>query len=230
VGESDLHPKGVAREMFESCQGFVDRVRELGVGRSEGTLLRYLSQVHDTLVRSLPDADKTEAVHDAIAYFRTVIQGADASLLQAWQALRAPAAFVSAAASPPAPFDLAQDERALLARTRAELHRLVRALAHKDWEEAAACVRPHPDDAWSPDRFEQTLAPFFEEYGALDFTPAARLAHRTRFAAAGPRRWQVAQVLVDPAGDELWALHGEVDLSRERDPEGLLIRLLRIGP
>ena len=65
---------------------------------------------------------------------------------------------------------------------------------------------------------------------ALDFTPAARLAHRTRFAAAGPRRWQVAQVLVDPAGDELWALHGEVDLSREKDPEGPLVRLLRIGP
>jgi hypothetical protein len=229
VGESDIHPKSVAREMFESCQGFVDRVRELGVGRSEGTLLRYLSQVHDTLVRSLPDADKTDAVHDAIAYFRTVIQGADASLLQAWQALRAPAPGAELAAPPP-PFDLAQDPRALLARTRAELHRLVRALAHKDWEEAAACVRQTADDPWSPDRFEQALAPFFEEYGEIVFTPAARLAHRTRFAAAGPRRWQVAQVLVDPAGDELWALHGEVDLSREKDPEGPLIRLLRIGP
>ena len=98
VGESDLHPKGVAREMFESCQGFVDRVRELGVGRSEGTLLRYLSQVYDTLVRSLPDADKTDAVHDAIAYFRTLIQGVDASLLQAWQALRAPVAGAGPAA------------------------------------------------------------------------------------------------------------------------------------
>jgi hypothetical protein len=230
VGESDISPKGVAREMFETCPGFVDRVRELGIARSEGALLRYLSQVYDTLVRSLPDADKTEAVHDAIAYFRTVIQGVDASLLQAWQALRAPAALASPGLPPAPPFDLAQDERALLARTRAELHRLVRALAHKDWEEAADCIRQPPDDRWDPDRFEQALAGFFEEYGQLVFTPAARLAHRTRFAAAGPRRWQVAQVLVDPAGDELWALHGEVDLSREKEPEGPLIRLLRIGP
>jgi hypothetical protein len=91
-------------------------------------------------------------------------------------------------------------------------------------------VRQHSDDPWDADRFEQALAAFFEEYGELDFTPAARLAHRTRFAEAGPRRWQVAQVLVDPAGDELWALHGEVDLSREKDPEGPLVRLLRIGP
>jgi hypothetical protein len=214
--------------MFERCQDFVDRVRELGIGRSEGTLLRYLSQVYDTLVRSLPDADKTEAVDDAIAYFRTVIQGVDASLLQAWQALRAPAAAAESAPAPP-PYDLAQDQRGLLARTRAELHRLVRALARKDWEEAAACVRQDPEDAWDEQRFERALAPFFEEYGRLEFTPDARLAHRTRVAAAGPRRWQVSQVLVDPAGDELWALHGAIDLSREKDPEGPLVRLLRIG-
>ena len=228
VGEADIHPKGVAREMFEGCKAFVDSVRELGVGRSEGTLLRYLSQVHDTLVRSVPDADKSEAVYDAIAYFRTLIQGVDASLLQAWEALRAPAA--AAAATPPPPFDLAQNERALTARVRAELHGLVRALARQDWEEAAACVRADPEDAWDPGRFALAIAPFLEEYARLDFTPDARLAHRTRIAEAGRRRWQVSQVLVDPAGDELWALHGEVDLSREKDPKGPLIRLLRIGP
>ncbi|HEY8156658.1 MAG TPA: DUF3516 domain-containing protein [Myxococcota bacterium] len=228
VGEADIHPKGVAREMFEGCQGFVDCVRELGVGRSEGTLLRYLSQVHDTLVRSVPDADKTEAVDDAIAYFRTLIQGVDASLLQAWEALRAPVA-AAASAAPPPPYDLAEHPRALTARVRAELHALVRSLARKEWEEAAACVRQGPEDPWEPDRFALALAPFLEEYGQLDFTPAARLAHLTRIAAAGPRRWQASQVLVDPAGDGLWALHAEVDLSREKDPRGPLIRLLRIG-
>ena len=32
------------------------------------------------------------------------------------------------------------------------------------------------------------------------------------------------------AGDHLWAIHGEVDLRRERDPEGPLVALVRIGP
>jgi len=36
-------------------------------------------------------------------------------------------------------------------------------------------------------------------------------------------------VLVDPAGDNLWALHGEVDLRGQRDPEGPLVGLHRIG-
>ena len=122
------------------------------------------------------------------------------------------------AAPPPPPFDLALHERALVARVRAELHGLVRALAAQDWEAAAASVRADPDDVWDADRIAHALAPFLAEYGRLDFTPDARLAHRTRIDAAGPRRWRVAQVLVDPAGDELWAVHGDVDLSRDRDP------------
>jgi hypothetical protein len=229
VGEADLHPKGVAREMFERCIGFVDQVRELGIGRSEGLLLRYLSQVHDTLVRSLPEEHKTQAVYDAIAYFRTLVQGVDASLLQAWEALRSPS-LAPAPAAPPPPFDLALHERARTARLRAELHGLVRALAAQDWEAAAASVRRDPDDLWDAERFARALAPFFEEYGSLGFSPDARLAHRTRVDAAGPRRWRVAQVLVDPAGDELWAVHGEVDLARERDPQGPLLAVRRIGP
>ena len=187
VGEADLHPKGVAREMFEGCLGFVDCVRELGVGRSEGLLLRYVSQVHDTLVRSVPDDCKTQAVYDAIAYFRTLVQGVDASLLQAWEALRAPS-LAAAAATPPPPFDLALHERALVARVRAELHGLVRALALQDWEAAAASVRADPDDVWDADRIAQALAPFLAEYGAAGFharrAPRPPHAHRRGGAAA----------------------------------------------
>jgi hypothetical protein len=82
--------------MFEGRLGFVDCVRELGVGRSEGALLRYVSQVHDTLVRSVPDDCKTQAVYDAIAYFRPPVQ-ASMRALQAWEELRAPSLIAPAA-------------------------------------------------------------------------------------------------------------------------------------
>jgi hypothetical protein len=229
VGEADIRPKGVARELFEGCLGFVDYVRALGVARSEGTLLRYLSQVHDTLVRSVPDENKSEAVHDAIAYLRTLVQGVDASLLQAWEALRAPPAAAAAAQPPPRTFDLALEPRALLARVRAELHALVRALAAGDWEAAAAGVYPDPEDPWDDRRLADALAPFLAEHGRLLFTPEARLAHQTRLVASGPRRFQVSQTLLDPAGEGLWALHGELDLTSEREPRGPIVRLRRIG-
>jgi hypothetical protein len=105
----------------------------------------------------------------------------------------------------------------------------VRALAAADFEAAAAAVRRDPGDPWDADRFAAALAPFFEEYERIVFTPDARQAHRTLVKQSAPRCWEVSQVLVDPAGDELWAIEAEVDLVDERDPVGPLLRLRRIG-
>jgi len=46
----------------------------------------------------------------------------------------------------------------------------------------------------------------------------------------GARTFQVTQILLDPQGDHLWALHGEIDLRAERDPQAPLVKLERIGP
>jgi hypothetical protein len=47
---------------------------------------------------------------------------------------------------------------------------------------------------------------------------------------AGPRRFEVVQALLDATGENLWAIHGEVDLRGEKDPEQPLVRVRRIGP
>jgi len=227
--EDDVRPKSIARDMVERYLGFRDYVAELSIARIEGLLLRYLSQVHNALVKSLPAAAKTDAVYEMIAFLRAAIAGVDTSLLEAWESLVAPAP--SAAPGPAAlpRFDLAQQPRLLTARVRSELLSLVRALAARDYERAVHWVHPDPADPWGAARFEAALAPFFAEHGAIDFTPEARRAHHTSLRAAGPRRFDVTQVLVDPSGDNLWALHGEVDLRQERDPEQPLVRLIRIG-
>ena len=68
-----------------------------------------------------------------------------------------------------------------------------------------------------------------EEYGAVLFTPDARRAHRTRIESTGARTWDVMQTLVDGVGDCMWVIEGEIDLSGQRDPEGPLMRIRRIG-
>src|SRR5690606_33826954 len=45
VGEDPIRPKAVAREMAETWASFAEYVRELGLERVEGVLLRYLSEV-----------------------------------------------------------------------------------------------------------------------------------------------------------------------------------------
>jgi superfamily II RNA helicase len=225
----DVRPKSIARDMVERYLGFRDYVAELEVARIEGLLLRYLSQVHNTLVKSLPAAAKTDAVYEVIAFLRAAIAGVDTSLLEAWESLvsPAPAAALEPAAAPR--FDLALQPRLLTARVRSELLSLVRTLAARDYEEATRWVHADPADPWDAARFEAALAPFHTEYGAIVFTPDARRAHHTTLRAAGPRRFDVTQVLCDARGDNLWALHGEVDLRQDRDPELPLVRLIRIG-
>ena len=48
--------------------------------------MRYLGEVLRALERSLPDAGKTDAVNDVLAYLRELVRHTDASLLQEWEA------------------------------------------------------------------------------------------------------------------------------------------------
>jgi hypothetical protein len=226
VGAADLRPKSIAREIVERYLGFVDYVREYSLARSEGVLLRYLSQAYHTLVQTVPEEAKTEELHDAIAYLRTLVRGVDSSLVAAWEDLAAPAVADARPAARPPP-DLAQQQRALTARVRAELHALVRALSRGEWEEAVRLVVPDP--AWDAEGFRAALEPFLAEHAELRFTPDARQARHTRLHAVEPRVFDATQVLVDPEGDLSWAIHGRVDLRGDRDPAGPLVRVLRIG-
>jgi superfamily II RNA helicase len=236
VGGREIRPKSIGREMFEGYLSFADYVKHYGLQRSEGVLLRYLSQLYKTLDQSVPERAKTREVWDALGFFRALLEMTDSSLIEEWEAMLHPEARLlrerAAVRQPLWVQELLRDPRAFGARLRAELHLLVRALARREWEEAAASVRQDPDDAetlWDEERFEQALAPFFEEYGELIATAEARRHHWTHLRETGERTWEVTHTLVDPAGDNLWALHGSIDL---RDPEvadGPLVRLRRIG-
>ncbi len=227
VGRADIRPKSVAREMVEGFQRFDTYVRHYELQRVEGLLLRYLGDVYATLQRNVPDARKSEDVHDILAYLRTLIARVDSSLLEEWESLLHPSAPRAVETAPR--FDLAITPQAFRARVRSELHALVRALAEGDYEEAARWVRQDPDDPWDAARFARELAPFLAEHERIVFDPEARKAHHAVLKPTGPRTWDVSQALQDPEGDGLWALHGEIDLRGEHAPEGPLVRLRHVG-
>ncbi len=126
--------------------------------------------------------------------------------------------------------ELLGDPRLFAARARAEMHQLVRALAHHDWEEAAFSIRPAEGaEPWTEDRLQIAMAPFFAEYAELDFSARARVADLTRIDVVEPRVWRLRQTLVDPEGDNLWSLEGTIDLRRGKSLESPLFQLERIG-
>jgi len=231
VGSENIRPKSVARELAERFMSFADYVREYELQRSEGLLLRYLSETYKTLVQTVPEGYRDEVVDDLIAFLRTTVRGVDASLLDEWERLRDPAFQAAPAAAPERPLPpppIWSDARGFAARLRTELHRLLLALARKDWAAAAAALRPGPD-AWTPARLEAELAPYFAAHPRIDVTPAARKPHQTFQKELAPRRWEAVQRVVDEAGEVDWMIQCEVDLTADFDPDQPLLTLLRVG-
>ncbi|MDJ0788525.1 MAG: DUF3516 domain-containing protein [Myxococcota bacterium] len=224
-----VRPKSVAREMVESYASFDGYVREYGLQRIEGLLLRYLGQVFQALIQSVPDAAKTDDIHDVIAYLRTEVARVDSSLLSEWESLVKPDAAAAPGVEPAPPrLDLALTPKAFRARVRAEMRSFVRALASDDLEEASRWLRPHDDGGWSQEELEEALAPFLQEHGRVVFNPREFQADRTVLTQEGPRRWRIQQVLPDPSGEDSGCLEGEVTLEEGRDPEAALVRPLTI--
>jgi len=223
-GES-IRPKSVAREMLESWSSFDATVGLYGLQRSEGLLLRYLSQVANTLARSVPDAAKTEEVHDVLAFLRQVTLRVDSSLIQEWESLTAPG---PDPAAPEAPGPRPPTPQELRARVRAELRDLVRALSQRDYEEAARGVYQDPADPWDAARIEAALGGFTERWQAPRFDPEARQAHHTVLTEVEPRVFSVQQALLDPDDENFWCIEGEIRLEEEALPEGPLLRIRAI--
>jgi hypothetical protein len=167
-----------------------------------------------------------------------MLERVDTSLIEEWESLRHPELLLEGVPDAKtahrvlAAQELRGDPAALATRLRAELHQLVAALARRDWEEAAACVRhavDEPSALTEPDDFSNAMDPFFAEHEELIFDHRARLAEHTQLTAAGDNRWQVVQVLLDPSEENLWCVEGRVDLSDDAHLEGPLIVVTRIG-
>jgi superfamily II RNA helicase len=247
VSDELIRPKSVVREMAELFTSFAEYVKELGLQRSEGVLLRYLSEAYKALAQNVPAEARTDALLDVIAYLRAMLALVDSSLLTEWEQLMsgADAPAVEAVKK----VDISADRRVFVARVRAELHALVRALSREDWEEAAACVKRDEAGPWGPDAFAEALAPFLEEHGAVAFDHRARLANLTTVRPVGPHQWEVRQVLVAPTKDTAqddatrfgyaddapeadapsWAIEGRIDLRGDTNPEGPLVTIVAIA-
>jgi superfamily II RNA helicase len=234
VRNENVSPKSIARDMVERWQSFNEYVQHYGLARSEGVLLRYLSQAYKTLVQNVPVDYRDEATEDLIAYLRATLARVDSTLVREWERMVAggepgrPKARALEDLEPP-PRDLAADAKAFGARVRAELHAVAKALALRDFEEALGGLAPDPEDPWTIERLEAALAPVLEEEGEVLFGAEARAAGLTRIEPAGERRWDVEHTLVGLEGPSPWRLQGTIDLRDPDAADGPLVRLRAIS-
>ncbi|HTP29161.1 MAG TPA: DUF3516 domain-containing protein, partial [Anaeromyxobacteraceae bacterium] len=235
VAAENIRPKSVAREMVERYMTFNDYVGEYGLERSEGVLLRYLSDTYRTLSQTVPEGYRDERLDDTIAFLRATVRGVDASLLDEWERMQDPAYChappdqrAALSALPPRPVQPDDDPRAFASRVRNELHRLLVAIAGKKWNAAAEALF-QPDGAWPPGRIEEELAAYYAEHPSIDTRPTARLPHNTFIEKAGPRAYVARQRIVDEEGEVDWVITCSIDLANERPGDAPLIELMSVG-
>ena len=238
VGKENIRPKSVAREMVERAMSFNDYVREYELQRSEGVLLRYLSEAYKTLVQTVPETYRDEAMEDVLVFLRTTVRGVDSSLLDEWERMRAgdgaatPVRATGPEVAPAAPayaLDPATNPRGFAARVRADLHRLLGALSRRSFEEAATLVRQRAGEEWTPRRMEDAMAPYWAEHSRIDVTPRARRPDNTFLEELVPRRWKAVQRIVDEAGEVDWMVECQVDLETPPGPDEPLVELVRVA-
>lgn len=234
VGGSLIAPKSIVREMYEDFVDFGEYIRRYGLQRSEGVLLRYLSQVYKTLDQNVPDQDKTEAVWDVVGWLRALIERVDTSLIQEWESLRHPELKLEGVEDQEmyrrlAIEELVENQTLLRSRVRAEIRLLLRALAAKDWEEASCCVRQLDGDPWPPERFSEAMEAYYARFESLRFDHEARMAEHTIFSRTSEREWKITQRLLDPEGVDSWWIEAVVNLESPDALEGPLIRLNSIS-
>ncbi|MGB3481865.1 MAG: DUF3516 domain-containing protein [Mycobacterium sp.] len=226
AADGHLSPKSVVREMWESAMTFKEFVSVYGLTRSEGAVLRYLSDTFKALRSGVPASARSESVTDIVEWLGELVRQVDSSLLDEWEQLTDPDQSADQPVAVPArPRPLTGNERAFTAMVRNALFRRVELFARRNWTELAAI-----DGAagWSFDRWADLGDDYFAEHDYLDTGADAR-GPALLVIEREPRMWRVRQILNDPAGDHDWSFEVEVDLEASDEAGEPVIRLVEAG-
>src|SRR5262245_55389455 len=161
VAREALKPKSIAREMVEMLQPFGGYIKEYGLARSEGLLLRYLSEVYKTLVQTIPEPLRTPELDDVTEYFGSLVRGVDSSLLDEWERMQYPECVLEAKLVEELEHDFTRDRCAFTALVRNLCFSLLCALADHDYESFLDLVEPGEATLVAID-VERALRPLFE--------------------------------------------------------------------
>ena len=219
ASDFNVKPKSVVRDMWERAMGFADYVALYGLARSEGLLLRYLSDAYRGLVQSIPEDSKTDDLRDITEWLGELVRQTDSSLLDEWEALAHPDQTLavlrvfsdaSAAATTPTPPPVTANTRAFTVMVRNAAFRRVELLARRDYEALGELDAP---TGWDSRRWAEAAEPYFAEHDSIGIGADALSADLCSIERQG-RGWKVTQTIDDPAGYREWVMSLEVDLDQ----------------
>ena len=231
VKEFELRPKSVVRDMLENAMTFSDLVATYGLARSEGVILRYLTDAWRTLKQSIPDEYNTPELEDIVIWLGELIRQVDSSLVDEWAQMAGEDSPIDQdtvdrelAFGVEDPTALTANRRAFTIMVRNYMFRLVQLFALEK-EDRLAELLDYLDEV--PD-FGAILDDYFDEYDDIDSGPEARGPEFFRLGDTDSRAWSVRQIIKDPDGDHAYQFVATVDLDASDEAGEVRLADLRV--
>ncbi|MET0589808.1 MAG: DUF3516 domain-containing protein [Naasia sp.] len=224
VRDFELRPKSVVRDMYERAMSFGDFVSIYSLGRSEGLVLRYLSDAFRAIRQTVPPDLKDEELLDLIEWLGELVRQVDSSLVDEWEQLVSPTADPDAPVVPPAPPSVFTNRRALTVLIRNEMFRRVQLMAREDVDALIALDGP---GALSPDDWDTALDAYFADHESVGTGQDARGPSMLSVDESPEDRigfWRLEQTIDDPAGDRDWRLIAELDIAETEEAGTPIVR------
>ena len=227
VGDFELSPKSVVRDLYERAMTFVEYIGFYKLQRSEGLVLRYLSDAFRAARQTIPDEAKTEELIDIIEWLGELVRQVDSSLLDEWEELSNPTLTADDAVPvlPPEPKGVTTNLRAFRVLVRNAMFRRVQLAALERYDELGELDSASGFDA---DRWANALDPYFEEHEWIGTDQDAR-SSAMLVVDESPTVWSVRQILADPAGDHDWSISALVDLEQSRADGVAVVRVTSVA-
>ena len=187
----NVHPKSIVRDMYERSMGFSEYVAHYGLARSEGLLLRYLSDAYKALVQNVPEDDQVAPRWcDITEWLGEMVRQVDSSLLDEWELLTHPDEIRGGRRPGPAAGcgPAATTGRRALTAQPAGLsghgpQRLLPAGRAGRPARLGALEELDQGEGWDAARWEAAFEPYFDEHASIGTGADAR----------GPQLWQVTE-------------------------------------
>ncbi len=224
-----LSPKAVVRDMYERAMTFGDFVRFYQLTRSEGLVLRYLSDAYRTMRQTISDEQRTDELDDLIEWLGELVRQVDSSLVDEWEAL-VNGSVESAAAehdeiAPPQPARLTGNVRAFRILVRNALFQRVLLAARDDVEGLGALDGAAGFDA---DAWDAVLEEYYESHDDVGTDADARSMQYLVLSEQG-RTWRARQIFADPSGDKDFGFSATIDLDASDEAGEAVVRVTEIG-
>lgn len=230
AADYELSPKSVLRDMVESASDFNGYIARYGIARSEGTLLRYLSDAYRVLSRTVPEEKLDDHLEDIIDWLRLVVRTVDSSLVDEWENADKENTGEQASAPTVHKPQVVEDPKGLTVLVRNALFRRVLLI---DKQDSASLAKLDRQWGMNIHSWDNTLDDLYDEHDQILTDQDAR---SSKFFSVDRKHekdrhtWHVRQILDDVEGDHDWAIDADVNLDATQEEGSVVFEHYRVAP